>query len=165
MAITKNNLICKIYNNQKVNSKRRKHPPPNYSRVELRDWLFSQQLFHELYNNWKNNNYISDLKPSLDRKNSYLSYTLKNIQLMTWGENNRKGNIDRKIGINNKNSKAVCQFDKEGIFIKDFFSQSEASRQTGINKTGISSVCRGKGKAAGGYIWKFKQNIKLCGGN
>ena len=33
----------------------------------------------------------------------------------------------------------------------------EAARQTKINAQNISSVCLGKNKSAGGYIWKYKQ--------
>lgn len=39
-----------------------------------------------------------------------------------------------------------------------YYSTQEASRQTGINNTGISKVCNGKRKTAGGYHWKFIDN-------
>lgn len=33
----------------------------------------------------------------------------------------------------------------------------EAARQTSINAQNISSVCLGKNKSAGGYVWKYKE--------
>lgn len=39
-----------------------------------------------------------------------------------------------------------------------YHSTQEASRQTGINNTGISKVCNGKRQTAGGYHWKFIDN-------
>ena len=53
--------------------------------------------------------------------------------------------------------------DEEGITVKEFLENQkqetleEAARQTKINAQNISSVCLGKNKSAGGYIWKYKQ--------
>jgi group I intron endonuclease len=52
--------------------------------------------------------------------------------------------------------KAVLQLTKRGEFVKMFESVSEASRQTGFNKSCIAKVCRGGRKSSGGYLWKFK---------
>lgn len=55
------------------------------------------------------------------------------------------------------------QYDLQGNFIKEYPSFREAQRKTGINA--IDVVCRGKrqkGKkqvTAGGYIWKYKQDV------
>lgn len=58
--------------------------------------------------------------------------------------------------INNpKISKRVQQYTKKGQFVAEYPSLSEASRQTGIKVTNISSTCRGKAKSSGGYVWKF----------
>ena len=40
--------------------------------------------------------------------------------------------------------------------ISVFKSAREANKETGISYKSISSVCNGKSKTAGGYIWKFK---------
>lgn len=43
------------------------------------------------------------------------------------------------------------------VFIKEYPSAREASRQTGINSAGIIQCCNGKYgfKSAGGYIWRY----------
>jgi len=40
--------------------------------------------------------------------------------------------------------------------VNEYESLSQASRQTNINAQNISSVCLGRNKSAGGYIWKYK---------
>ena len=51
-------------------------------------------------------------------------------------------------------SKAVCQFDKDGLFKKTYSSLKEASESTGARLSHISSCIHGKRKTAGGWIWK-----------
>jgi hypothetical protein len=54
-------------------------------------------------------------------------------------------------------SKPIIQYDKSMNIINEYESLSEASRQTNINLQNISTVCLGKNKSAGGYIWKYKE--------
>lgn len=54
--------------------------------------------------------------------------------------------------------KKVLQFSIDGQFIKEWPSTAEVTRQTGI--TGISLCCRGKRHKAGGYVWKYADNIE-----
>lgn len=54
--------------------------------------------------------------------------------------------------------KSVIQLTKDGTFINEYYSQSEASRQTGIHSQNISNACNGIYKTAGGYMWIFKNN-------
>ena len=51
--------------------------------------------------------------------------------------------------------KAVAQLDDNYNIINIFESVSEAARQTGANRKGISSVCLGKQKKCFNYFWKF----------
>ena len=64
-----------------------------------------------------------------------------------------------KARLNNlgKNNKPVLQYSKDGIFIQEFASTTEAGRALG-KKTGagISACCHGKHKTMYGYIWKLK---------
>ena len=50
------------------------------------------------------------------------------------------------------------QYDKEGNFIREWDTMSEAEKYYNKNRTStnISSCCRGERKSAGGYIWKYK---------
>jgi hypothetical protein len=53
-------------------------------------------------------------------------------------------------------SKPVIQLSKSGEFIKEWDSQSLASRGLNIKQGNIWRVLCGKGMSAGGYTWKFK---------
>lgn len=152
---SKKNKISTIYKSQKQNSVRRKHEPPDYSKRELTVWCMQQTLFHVLHKEWEHSGYKKELAPSCDRIDDYKSYTLNNLQLTTWGENNKKANNDRKDGINNKGSKAVIQI-KDTILIATYYSIRQASITTGINHGNIAACCRGVKPIAGSFSWKFK---------
>ena len=154
---TKKGMIGKIYDNQKLTSKHRGHPMPSYTKKELREWMYSQSKFHELYDKWKASGYDRWLKPSCDRIDDYKPYTLDNLQLMTWQENKDKGHRDRRNGINNKYNVAVLQLTLDGEYITEYYSLREAERQTGISHASIYQNCRGIRKTAGGYVWKYKK--------
>ena len=77
----------------------------------------------------------------------------------------------RKIGESNKGriqseehkqtrfkavKKAVLQYDKEGNFIAEYPSLTEAAIQTGLSTGNICLACRGKQKTSGGFVWKYK---------
>lgn len=55
-------------------------------------------------------------------------------------------------------SKAVYQIDLNGTICAEFGSIGTAVRATGINRKSIYDALRGRQKAAGGYIWKYKEN-------
>ena len=152
---TKGGVITRIYNSQLFNSKNRNHPLPSYTKDQLRNWILSQLKFHVLYDNWVKSGYEKDLKPSIDRKDDYKGYSLDNIQLMTFRENMEKGFKDCKNGLNNKRSRAVRQFNKDGLFIKEYHSINFAGRKTGISASNIGACCNKKLKSAGKYLWEF----------
>ena len=54
-----------------------------------------------------------------------------------------------------KLSKPVKQYTLDMIFIKEYPSVSEASRQTGIRTSDICRCCKGIYKQMGGYIWEY----------
>ena len=47
--------------------------------------------YSKLYNNWKDNEYKKKYAPSIDRINNDGNYTLDNMQVITHGENSKKG--------------------------------------------------------------------------
>lgn len=49
----------------------------------------------------------------------------------------------------------VLQYSMDGEFIKEWPGQIDVLKELGINH--ISSVCKGKAKSAGGFIWKYKK--------
>ena len=50
---------------------------------------------------------------------------------------------------------AVVQQSKDGEIISEFFSISEAHRQTGVDIGHICRCCKGGSKTAGGFIWSY----------
>lgn len=100
---TKNGLLTNIYSNQKSNSKLAGRKVPLYSKKELGEWLFNQINFETLFNNWINDNYSKNSCPSIDRIDNKKCYTIDNIQLMTWGENYKKGRIECSNDVRGKN--------------------------------------------------------------
>ncbi len=158
---TKYGLIAVIYGCQRTHSKYRNDPMPDYSLLELRDWIFSQPTFNKLYENWMLSGYEKMTKPSCDRLDDYQPYTLNNLQLITWAENKRKGELDRKNGINNKQNKAVIQMSLDGEFIAEYYSGRQAQRKTGISQSNIGKCCRGSYKSANGYYWIFSLGLPI----
>lgn len=151
---TKDGLIKKIYSSQKSTSKKRGHRLPYYNVKELLEWAFSQPIFHKLYDNWVSLDYDKWAKPSFDRNDDYKPYSLSNLTIMTWRDNNTKSHNDMKNGINNKLSISVSQFSLNNEFIKKYYSTNQACRKTGINQSSISQCCIGNYKTAGGFKWK-----------
>jgi len=153
---SKGGWFTNTYFRQKMLSKQRNYPLPNYTREELRVWCESKPIFNTLFQNWIDSGYKRLKSVSLDRIDDYLPYTFDNIRICTWKENKLHADLDSKRGINNKRSTGVSQYDKKsGVFVKSYYSQSEASRQTGISQSEISLCITGKAKSAQGYIWKM----------
>lgn len=57
--------------------------------------------------------------------------------------------------------KKVEQYDRQNNIIKEYKSIKEASKILNIDSSSISAVCRKKRKTAGGYIWKYKEEVVI----
>ena len=64
-----------------------------------------------------------------------------------------------KKAIGESNSKKILQFTKSGEFLREWPSINESSRQLKINCGHICSCCNGKLKSAGGYVWKYAEDL------
>ncbi len=156
-AHSKGGVVSHIYNGQKTSSKKRGHPAPSYTKKELKEWLFSQKLFHELFDMWVIFDYDKDSKPSCDRVDDNVGYMLSNLELKMWCENSSKEHLKHLNGSTqvNKDYKGVEQITLDGEVVGVYFSMNHAGRVTGINQQNISAVCLGKRKTAGTYVWRF----------
>jgi hypothetical protein len=99
------------------------------------------------------NNHVENLE-FCDRKYNinYGSRTERTLQ-----NPNYKATREKALkAAKEKTSKKVLQFDKDGEFVKEYPSTSEASRQTGIGQSNISNCCNGKLHSAGKFLWRFK---------
>jgi len=75
----------------------------------------------------------------------------------------KKGNTN---GINNghfgilggRPPKSIIQYTKDGEFVCEFNSLTEASNVLGLRLDGLSSALSGRNKTCGGYVWKYKNN-------
>ena len=138
---SKHGVALGIMANQIESCKARGYTPPLYSFDELEAWLFSQPVFHSIYDAWVVSGYKKGFKPSVDRINDYISYRLDNIQIVNWFDNNQKNYTDRMSGKNNKQSLAVDMLDLDNIFIERFHSVSEAARKVnGIPSNIIGAI-------------------------
>jgi hypothetical protein len=157
---TKDWCSGKIYSAQRHSSRNRGHEYPNYSLSELRDWLYSQDLFHILYENWVNSGFEKDMAPSCDRLNDFQPYSLKNIQLMTWKENRLKNSKDRFEGVDNRVNRAVLQYSMDGEFIEKHYSLRSAARKNGLKyHTGIQGCCSGEYSSSSGFMWFYADSV------
>ena len=129
---------------------------PNYTKDQLKDWIFSQPNWEELYSDWVKSDYAKNKTPSVDRLDDYKPYTLNNIRLVTWLENNQRAHYDMAKNINDKKSVKVNQYSESGKFIKTHDSMKLASIDTKANSSCISACCRGADrKMTGGYQWRY----------
>jgi len=76
-----------------------------------------------------------------------------NLEWNTQKENNTHA---WRTGLqpNTRNGKAVQQY-SGSTCVSTFRSVREATRSTGVHHSGISKVCNGHHKTAGGYVWKY----------
>jgi len=144
-----------IYSHQKQHSVVRGHDAPAYTKEELGVWLNTQPNFLTLHLAWVESTYAKHLKPSVDRLDDNLPYSFDNIQLITFGENNRKFALDVKSGKNVFTCREIEQLSMSGKVLNTYQSATHAQRETGIHNGGIGSCAKGNRPTAGGYIWRY----------
>lgn len=85
--------------------------------------------------------------------------TVSNLEWMSIKDNINYGTghmRGSKAQVNDqKKSKQVQQFYKNGNLIATFHSTHEAERITGISSGSIRKCCLGQHKSAGGFIWRY----------
>lgn len=149
--------ISQIFAVQTVSSRQRNHAAPTYTRAELLTWAYQNGL-QMLWETWRLSDYQKELIPSVDRQDPTKGYSIGNIRLVTWSENNDKAYEDRKSCRHvTKQNRKVNQLDHGGNVIASFDSISDASRKTGITRININDVCRKKVHclSAGGFGWEY----------
>jgi len=150
---TEKGVVRVIYKTQKSNSKRRNMPAPDYTKEELREWLYKNN-FKKLYDNWVKNNYEKMLKPSVDRKDDFKPYTFQNITLGTWKDNHmhQARDIANGRGTSGRRCKPILCF-KNGKMVTGYVSRSEAIRDMGYSID--KSLKSGNPDRKNGFIWKY----------
>jgi len=152
---TKEGILTRIYGDQKKNSIRRGHPLPTYTKEELGKWIFTQKKFNALFDRWVRCGYKSDAKPSIDRKNDNKPYTLENIRLTTWRDNNLKAYSDHRKGKLKYDQKIAIKFSLTGKYISTYTSYRKAEEDNNIPRKSLSlGVKRGNGVYYG-FMWRL----------
>ena len=149
---TKKGLIGIIYTQQVQRSKRKNRNKPDYSLKELREWVYKQDVFNILFTNWVDSNYSTDLIPSLDRIKPSLPYTLNNLQIIIWKENNEKGKLEKSNG--RKSNEIVQSINLKTSEVLEFNNYREASKLTGDSIATIS-LCINNSRNSRKYSWKI----------
>ena len=146
---TKKGILTNSY------SKQNRRHAVEYSLKELHDKFMFDDKFDRIYKEWKNKGYKKELKPTIDRINCRLDYTLSNVHALTWEENRYKQRMELKFL---RARPIVSVVDGEEKY--RFKSVSQAVKETGIHQGNISSCLTGKRKTAGGFNW-FYENPEL----
>ena len=161
--------LTKVYGRMRKSAKDRKMDIPSFSKEELWDWI-DKRKFNKLFNNWLKSNCEKNLVPSINRLNDYKSYTLDNIELITWEENNKLGSksvktqelVHSKLGGIAKKifSKPVVKSDLNNKVLAIYPSAREAARQNNTSGSAISHVCRGEKHTHHKLKWNYYENEK-----
>jgi len=85
-----------------------------------------------------------------------LNNSITNLEWTTSQKNTKDAYDNGLIVIK---SHAIVQFDKQGNKICEFDSVHEAERKTGIIESGIRQVLKQTRKSAGGFVWKYTNDI------
>ena len=90
-----------------------------------------------------------------------VNYEKTNLRWATPKENSNNplslvNKSESKKGIKNHRHQPVLQYDKDGNFIREWGTMTEAETTLNITHK-IHYVCQGKRKTCGGYIWKYKR--------
>ncbi|AKU68623.1 NUMOD4 domain-containing protein [Prevotella fusca] len=100
--------------------------------------------------------------PNNDQSKTIINHKDENprnnsVANLEWCTNKYNANYGTRIErVAKGKSKPIQQLDmKTGLIIATYPSLKEAGLSTGIYKSNISIVARGKGKSAGGYGWRY----------
>ena len=151
--LTPDGMCSFTYTAMKSNAKRRQMAAPNFTIKQLRKWMYKQPNFDQLFNDWVESGYKTELRPSCDRKNNNISYKFSNLELVTWEENRKRGFEDRAIVV-----LQICRDTYE--VIKKWPSAQQVHRELGFSATNINSCCRGLTRSAYGFIWAREDSKK-----
>lgn len=64
-------------------------------------------------------------------------------------------------GKKHPRARKVAQYDKQGNLIRVWDYAKEAMKELGISNSSISECCHGKLKSAGGFIWRYAEDISI----
>lgn len=155
---TEKGVLTNLYSKMKERNRNKGFGDLTFSLKVLHETYLKDTAYVKLFKNWIDSGCNKNLKPSFDRINPKIGYTLENIKLLTWGENRKKADWEKSFIY----TTPVVMYDINGNFIREFGSTKEANMITGIRQSGITSCCQGRYKHAGGYIFKYRGDKFRC---
>jgi hypothetical protein len=152
-GLTEKGVIRVIYKTQKRRNALRGHGVMGYSKTELKEWLYENN-YKELFDSWVSSGYQKDLKPSVDRIDTFKGYSIDNIRLVTWGQNKQFQTHDilNGTGTSGKRCKPLVQYDQNLKPLAKFISYSSAMRVMGYS---LDHSIRNNRPDRNGYYWKY----------
>lgn len=97
---------------------------------------------------------IENLRWVTPKENSNNELTLQHCRENTYSEESLKKRLDTRKSRNVKSApKTVYQYTKDGKFVREFYSISEASSITGVDNVSISRALDDCTLSGGGFLW------------
>ena len=155
---TPKGVLTNLYSKMKDRNEKKGFGALPFTLKELQDWYLSDEKYLALFDAWAESGYTKNMKPSFDRINPTVGYSLRNIEVKTWAENRRKADWEKSFIY----TTPVVMYDRNGVFIREFGSTKEASQSTGIRQSGITSCCQGRYKHTHGYVFRYRGDKFRC---
>lgn len=155
---TPKGVLTILYSKMKERNVKKGFGELPFSLSELHDKFLNDTNFLVIYQKWLESNCDKASKPSFDRINPTIGYSMKNIKLMSWSENRKKADWEKSFIY----TTPVVMLDENGEYIREFGSTKEASQCTGLRQSGITACCQGKYKRTGGYLFKYRGDKFRC---
>jgi hypothetical protein len=168
---TNNNYKRSIETKQKMRVSKLGTKLPEEQKKKISDGVKQKFIDNPNYNK------SSDKTHIIDKDLLYQKYVIENLSLnkcasffgtakSTIFHNLKENNItkDKSTWINqvaSHSKKVVLQYDLSGNLIKEWLGVKTISNELSINCGNIASCCRGVAKSAGGFIWRYKNDIDI----
>ena len=136
---------------------------PKYPEFKAKPIIgLEEENWSKLTTGWFNRSINTDWEAAAVKRLSNTNYKTKSTKIDYKSfQKQRLSNVNHEVRnakISVTQSKPVAQYDKQGNFIKEFNSAKEAAIAMGKpGSDDIGRCCRGLGKSAYGFIWKFAQ--------
>ena len=147
------NFHLRVYKGMRRRNLKRGHGELPFSRDEFKEWLFKQDMYEELFKNWKESDHNIMILPVPDRLNDHEGYSFENMQLVTYKYNLRKS---RPTWNGSCRHKRVLQKTLEGVFVREWDSIKAARDKYGGS---VMHALGGRNKTnvAYGYRWYYSK--------
>ena len=94
--------------------------------------------------------------PMSDEQKAKLSAARTGVRL---SKETRKKMSESKTGVKNSKARKIAQYDTNENFLRTWDYIKQAADELNINRCSISECCRGGQKTAGGFIWKYIEEV------